>query len=159
MIRGRCKTGSIIAAFNIPSAAPSCRRRASRISGATNAVKGPGRTPSRSFRAPAFVKWIASDWPVCAISETATPHRMGAALTYARRYVLFTLVGFAGEDDLDAPDLTTLTNQTSGAETPKAGDEAAWWRNAGVDPTIRARALWLETHPLPVATDQVGPPN
>ena len=39
------------------------------------------------------------------ISETATPHRMGAALTYARRYALFTLVGIAGEDDLDAPDL------------------------------------------------------
>ena len=50
-------------------------------------------------------EWIASDWPVCAISETATPHRMGAALTYARRYALFTLVGIAGEDDLDAPDL------------------------------------------------------
>ena len=33
-------------------------------------------------------EWIASDWPVCAISETATPHRMGAALTYARRYAL-----------------------------------------------------------------------
>ena len=49
-------------------------------------------------------EWIASDWPVCAISETATPHRMGAALTYARRYALFTLVGIAGEDDLDAPD-------------------------------------------------------
>ena len=47
----------------------------------------------------------ASDWPVCAISETAAPHRMGAALTYARRYALFTLVGIAGEDDLDAPDL------------------------------------------------------
>jgi hypothetical protein len=31
-------------------------------------------------------EWIASDWPVCAISETAAPHRMGAALTYARRY-------------------------------------------------------------------------
>jgi len=30
---------------------------------------------------------------------------MGAALTYARRYALFTLVGIAGEDDLDAPDL------------------------------------------------------
>src|SRR6516164_6297087 len=28
-------------------------------------------------------EWISSDWPVCAISETATPHRMGAALTYA----------------------------------------------------------------------------
>jgi hypothetical protein len=52
-------------------------------------------------------EWIASDWPVCAISETATPHRMGAALTYARRYALFTLVGIAGEDDLDAPDLVS----------------------------------------------------
>ena len=54
-------------------------------------------------------EWIASDWPVCAIAETATPHRMGAALTYARRYALFTLVGIAGEDDLDAPDLLTAT--------------------------------------------------
>ena len=44
-------------------------------------------------------EWIASDWPVCAVSETAAPHRMGAALTYARRYALFTLVGIAGEDD------------------------------------------------------------
>jgi hypothetical protein len=50
-------------------------------------------------------EWIASDWPICAISETAAPHRMGAVLTYARRYALFTLVGIAGEDDLDAPDL------------------------------------------------------
>jgi hypothetical protein len=50
-------------------------------------------------------EWIASDWPVCTIGETNTPHRMGAALTYARRYALFTLVGIAGEDDLDAPDL------------------------------------------------------
>jgi hypothetical protein len=50
-------------------------------------------------------EWIASDWPVCPIVETANPQRMGAALTYARRYALFTLVGIAGEDDLDAPDL------------------------------------------------------
>ena len=50
-------------------------------------------------------EWIASDWPVCAIADMATPQRMGAALTYARRYALFTLVGIAGEDDLDAPDL------------------------------------------------------
>jgi ERF superfamily len=47
----------------------------------------------------------ASDWPVCALAETAHPQRMSAALTYARRYALFTLVGIAGEDDLDAPDL------------------------------------------------------
>jgi len=63
-------------------------------------------------------EWIASDWPVCAISETATPHRMGAALTYARRYALFTLVGIAGEDDLDAPDLPTPT--TNPADWQKA---------------------------------------
>ena len=48
-------------------------------------------------------EWISSDWPVCQLSETAAPRRMGAALTYARRYSLFTMVGIAGEDDLDAP--------------------------------------------------------
>ena len=53
-------------------------------------------------------EWMSSDWPVCPVSETVAPHRMGAALTYARRYALFTLVGIAGEDDLDAPDLPTL---------------------------------------------------
>jgi ERF superfamily len=63
-------------------------------------------------------EWIASDWPVCAISDTEAPHRMGAALTYARRYALFTLVGIAGEDDLDAPDLNTPTNSSSEPETP-----------------------------------------
>ena len=65
-------------------------------------------------------EWIASDWPVCAISETAAPHRMGAALTYARRYALFTLVGIAGEDDLDAPDLVAQT-AASGRTEPLAG--------------------------------------
>jgi hypothetical protein len=50
-------------------------------------------------------EWMASDWPVCSITDMASPQRMGAALTYARRYALFTLVGIAGEDDLDAPDL------------------------------------------------------
>jgi ERF superfamily len=58
-------------------------------------------------------EWIASDWPVCPIAEMASPQRMGAALTYARRYALFTLVGIAGEDDLDAPDLCETTRLTS----------------------------------------------
>ena len=57
-------------------------------------------------------EWIASDWPVCSITETEKPHRMGAALTYARRYALFTLVGIAGEDDLDAPELMGPVAQT-----------------------------------------------
>ena len=50
-------------------------------------------------------EWLSSDWPVCAIAETTSPHLMGAALTYARRYALFAMVGIAGEDDIDAPDL------------------------------------------------------
>jgi len=54
-------------------------------------------------------EWISSDWPVCPVGETAAPHKMGAALTYARRYALFTLVGIAGEDDLNAPDLPVTT--------------------------------------------------
>src|SRR6516225_2250874 len=48
-------------------------------------------------------EWVSSEWPVCPVAEIADPQRMGAALTYARRYALFTLVGIAGEDDLDAP--------------------------------------------------------
>src|ERR1022692_554122 len=48
-------------------------------------------------------EWISSDWPVCRLSETSAPRRMGAALTYARRYALFSMVGIAGEDDLDPP--------------------------------------------------------
>jgi hypothetical protein len=71
-------------------------------------------------------EWIASDWPVCPIAETANPQRMGAALTYARRYALFTLVGIAGEDDIDAPDLcagpTLLSSSTAPERALQPGD-------------------------------------
>jgi ERF superfamily len=63
-------------------------------------------------------EWVSSIWPVCPVSETAAPHRMGAALTYARRYALFTLVGIAGEDDLDAPDLNDALLHPAGADGP-----------------------------------------
>jgi ERF superfamily len=72
-------------------------------------------------------EWIASDWPVCPIAEMASPQRMGAALTYARRYALFTLVGIAGEDDLDAPDLCDATLSPS----PSAVDRPFKPRDAG----------------------------
>jgi hypothetical protein len=80
-------------------------------------------------------EWIASDWPVCPVAETERPHRMGAALTYARRYALFTLVGIAGEDDLDAPDLIDPVQQP---EKPRVegnsvgnGGQASSKRSAG----------------------------
>jgi ERF superfamily len=82
-------------------------------------------------------EWIASDWPVCAVSETATPHRMGAALTYARRYALFTLVGIAGEDDIDAPDLTTPKSQSTKFEKPESGRKRRL-NEADRDSTTRA---------------------
>jgi hypothetical protein len=62
-------------------------------------------------------EWVSSDWPVCPIGETAAPHKMGSALTYARRYALFTLVGIAGEDDLDAPDLAVTSPYGAGPES------------------------------------------
>jgi ERF superfamily protein len=80
-------------------------------------------------------EWIASDWPVCPIAETANPQRMGAALTYARRYALFTLVGIAGEDDIDAPDLcagpTSLSSSTELEGALQLGHGNSPRRNAG----------------------------
>jgi hypothetical protein len=83
-------------------------------------------------------EWIASDWPVCPASETSAPHRMGAALTYARRYALFALVGIAGEDDLDAPDL--LAEPSPAAEV--AADQDA--------PTTRKRSNGSVHKPPPL---------
>jgi hypothetical protein len=48
------------------------------------------------------------------INGQSPPH--GRRLSYARRYALFTLVGIAGKDHLDAPDITTWG--------PAAGHEA-----------------------------------
>jgi hypothetical protein len=60
---------------------------------------------------------------------------MGAALTYARRYALFTLVGIAGEDDLDAPDLGAASK--SGTEQPS---RSGHWPQANEHATSAAGA-------------------
>jgi len=91
-------------------------------------------------------EWISSDWPVCALSETATPRRMGAALTYARRYALFTLVGIAGEDDLDAPDLQTPTNQ--GVEPPKPTGQGNGRLNGGAGSSRGRKAYLAASKPV-----------
>ena len=102
-------------------------------------------------------EWVSSDWPVCPIAETASPHRMGAALTYARRYALFTLVGIAGEDDLDAPDLGATSK--SGTEQPS---RSGHWPQAnehpsaaGAEPTKRDdRKPFLRCQKPVLAPDQ-----
>ncbi len=81
-------------------------------------------------------EWIASDWPVCALSEMATPRRMGAALTYARRYALFTLVGIAGEEDVDAPDLGGQPSERSGSARNESGTGKA--NGSGASQTFRS---------------------
>ena len=85
-------------------------------------------------------EWVSSDWPVCPVSETAAPHKMGAALTYARRYALFTLVGIAGEDDLDAPDLKAPTAQNIGIVTPSANTNNRLNGRQGASAFSRVRA-------------------
>ena len=70
-------------------------------------------------------EWLSSEWPVCSVADTVSPKRMGAALTYARRYALFTLVGIAGEDDFDAPDLNATVVNADGSQMDHVKTEAS----------------------------------
>jgi hypothetical protein len=93
-------------------------------------------------------EWISSDWPVCPVSETAVPHRMGAALTYARRYALFTLVGIAGEDDLDAPDLPPL-KLNGGDREAQTADDAGRMNGHSASPAITTNGSRRKPPPRP----------
>jgi hypothetical protein len=92
-------------------------------------------------------EWVSSEWPVCQITDIASAQRMGAALTYARRYALFTLVGIAGEDDLDAPDLGADPNPAAGLPRPPEqrkqsnGQASAAQRTAPSGEKPRARSV------------------
>ena len=69
-------------------------------------------------------EWVSACWPVCRTLDITNPKLMGAALTYARRYGLFTLAGLAGEDDLDAPPRVTAANTDGAAERGPVGTSA-----------------------------------
>jgi ERF superfamily len=90
-------------------------------------------------------EWISSEFPVCPVSETAAPHRLGAALTYARRYALFTLVGIAGEDDTDAPDLPMRGVQPTRLGTNGANING----NASAAPKPRTNSHQRDSAPPP----------
>src|SRR5829696_80619 len=69
-------------------------------------------------------EWVSASWPVCRTADMSNPKLMGAALTYARRYGLFTLVGIAGEDDLDAPEVTPEAEGGAHSENAKPNGAA-----------------------------------
>jgi hypothetical protein len=96
-------------------------------------------------------EWVSSDWPVCPVSETAAPHKMGAALTYARRYSLFTLVGIAGEDDLDAPDLH-ITDLQGGPASPGLSGKMNGQAEAAPIPSAAVRGGASHRNAKPRAT-------
>jgi hypothetical protein len=99
-------------------------------------------------------EWIASDWPVCPVSETTSPRRMGAALTYARRYALFALVGIAGEDDLDAPDLQNPMSEVGAAETKVNGGQLNGGDQRSAKPEVTPRRA--ETPKAPTGNPILG---
>lgn len=102
-------------------------------------------------------EWISSDWPVCAARDIEAPHRMGAALTYARRYALFALVGIAGEDDLDAPD--TLAGPPAPPNLKAAPGKGALSRapvlRPGESAALREQLL-RQLEALPASADLLG---
>jgi hypothetical protein len=89
--------------------------------GSTSSARPWASTRSRPCRPPPSTNGNLRIGQSAQVGETAAPHRMGAVLTYARRYALFTLVGIAGEDDLDAPDLPglKLDRGTAGPNNPE----------------------------------------
>ena len=84
-------------------------------------------------------EWVSSLWPVCPAGEPSAQVK-GAALTYARRYGLFTLVGIAGEDDLDAPELLSDPQPQPSFETAK--------------PQSRVRATFDSSRPTALDADK-----
>jgi ERF superfamily len=94
-------------------------------------------------------EWVSSDWPVCPVAETAAPYKMGAALTYARRYALFTLVGIAGEDDLDAPDLLAVSITGTGAPDTRSGKINGQQFEDALSSVSKTRNGWRRNPPLP----------
>ena len=99
-------------------------------------------------------EWIASDWPVCPVGETASPRRMGSALTYARRYALFALVGIAGEDDLDAPDLQSPISEIGAEGTKVNGGQLNGGGQRSAKPEVTPRRA--ETPKAPTGNPVLG---
>jgi hypothetical protein len=102
-------------------------------------------------------EWVSSDWPVCPISETVAPHRLGAALTYARRYahhIKFAEPQAMGRKVSDR--FTVPVCRLHHRELHRRGPERAWWESLGIEPLSIALALWGNTHAVVSAAANIA---
>lgn len=62
-------------------------------------------------------EWIEGEYPVSKTSDK--PQIIGSAMTYAKRYALFSFVGIAGEDDDDGNEANKTANSPRSVATDK----------------------------------------
>jgi hypothetical protein len=99
---------------------------------------GPARPEPRRVRDREHVKFVAGHPCLVCGRRPSDPHHLRFAQSRA--------LGRKVSDEFTIP-LCRLHHR----EVHGHGDEAAWWQKFGIDPTLTARVLWLETHPLKTA--------
>jgi hypothetical protein len=95
------------------------------------------------FRDKEHVKFVAKQPCLICGRRPADPHHL--------RFAQHRALGSKVSDEFTVP-----LCRGHHREVHRFGDEAAWWKKAGIDPGLSARALWLETHPLPTTSDKMG---
>jgi hypothetical protein len=104
---------------------------------------GLARPEPRRFRDKVHVKFVAKQPCLICGRRPSDPHHL--------RFAQHRALGRKVSDEFTVP-----LCRGHHREVHHCGDEPAWWRKAGIDPTVPARALWLDTHPLPRAPDNAG---
>jgi hypothetical protein len=97
----------------------------------------------RCFRDQVHVKFVAKQPCLICGRRPSDPHHL--------RFAQHRALGRKVSDEFTVP-----LCRGHHREVHHCGDEAAWWRKTGIDPTVPARALWLDTHPLPGVPDNAG---
>jgi hypothetical protein len=101
------------------------------------------RPEPRRFRDKQHIKFVAKQPCLICGRRPADPHHL--------RFTQHRALGRKVSDEFNVP-----LCRGHHREVHRCGDEPAWWKNVGVDPTITARALWLETHPQPRTLDKMS---